>query len=54
MDKVKDTEAEHGMDSGTATEAVVRQVGVHQHQLANGCSLGENFQDRDTWKETGT
>ena len=33
--KVKDTEAEHGMDSGTATEAVVRQVGVHQHQLAN-------------------
>ena len=51
---MKDTEAEHGMDSGTATEAVVCQVGVHQHQLANQCSLGEKFQDRDTWKQTGT
>ena len=54
MDKVKDTEAEHRMDSGTATEAVVPQVGVYQHQLANRCSSGENFQDRDTWKQTGT
>ena len=35
------------MDSGTATEAVVRQVGVHKHQVANRCSLGENFKDRD-------
>ena len=41
---MKDTETEkHGMDSGTATEAVVCQVGGHQHQLANRCSLGENF-----------
>ena len=41
---MKDTETEeHGMDSGTATDAVVCQVGVHQHQLANQCSLGENF-----------
>ena len=30
-----DGQSEHGMDSGIATEAVVRQVGLHQHQLAN-------------------
>ena len=48
---MKDTEAEHGMDSGTATEAVVRQVGMHQHQLANRCSLGENSKDRGTGEQ---